>query len=426
MTQASGKLTVTEEARQSAKLPGPANVLERECHACVRYLARRIVDMTTRMHSQRRLVLPVVIIILLSSRQSSSAVLSGADVTAAAGQAVVSPLVFSAQNQAISALQFDLDWDASLDVKLVIGTALRQSTKLLYTAPRGPQTIRCLIAGMDSLAVPEGELVKAYLTVSPQASPGTARLRVINTTAAGPTGNSSSFGPTFVNVDIQKGAAASISLLPDGILNAASLLPGPVSPGEIITLLGGLPEGNVTLLFNGISMPVIYSGLNQVNAIVPFGSDPSAPGNLDVRIGGQTARLSFPVAPVSPAIFTQTGTGSGPGAILNADYSLNSAANPATRGSIVMLFGTGFGVLDPQPADGQIAGAAAPTQLPVAATVGAVPAAVTYAGAAPGLVAGAVQINVKIPLDIAHNGAAPVSLSVGPASTPAGVTVAIQ
>src|SRR5271165_4294777 len=172
--------------------------------------------MTTRMRSQRRIVL-MAVLIPLSSRLSSSAVLSGADVAAVAGQAVVSPLVFSAQNQAISALQFDLDWDASLDLKVVIGTALRPSTKLLYTAPRGPRTLRCLIAGLDSLAVPEGELLKVFLTVSPQASPGTARLRIINTAAADPTGNpTTSFGPTFVNVDIQNGVAASIALLPDG------------------------------------------------------------------------------------------------------------------------------------------------------------------------------------------------------------------
>ena len=40
MTPATGKHTLaTEEARQPAKLPVPSNVLERECHAYVRYLA---------------------------------------------------------------------------------------------------------------------------------------------------------------------------------------------------------------------------------------------------------------------------------------------------------------------------------------------------------------------------------------------------
>ena len=380
------------------------------------------------MRSQpRAILLAGILFLIVSARPGRSAVLSSSDRTAVSGQVLISPLVFSAENQQVSGLQFDLEWDQALDVKLVIGAQLRPSSKLLMTAaPQNPRAIRCVVFGMDSLPIPEGELLKAFLTVSPQASAGVARLRVTNTVATDPDGNSTPFAPATVNVDIQNGAAASIALLQEGILNAATLLPGPVSPGEIITLLGGLPAGDVSLFFNGIPAPVIYAGTNQVNAIVPFAADIGAPASLDVRIGERSARMAVPVAPVGPGIFTQTGTGSGPGAILNSDYSLNSAANPAARGSFVMLFGTGFGGLDPQPADGTSVDAAIPTKLPVTATVGGVPATVTYAGAAPGLIAGVVQINVQIPLDIPPNAAASIVLSVGAVSTPAGVTLAIQ
>ena len=90
-----------------------------------------------------------------------------------------------------------------------------------------------------------------------------------------------------------------------------------------------------------------------------------------------------------------------------------------------MLYGTGFGRMDPQPADGQIAGQTAVTKLGVTASIAGVPAEVTYAGAAPGLVTGVVQVKLRVPADAAPSLAAPVSVTIGAAVTP-GVTVSIQ
>jgi uncharacterized protein (TIGR03437 family) len=115
----------------------------------------------------------------------------------------------------------------------------------------------------------------------------------------------------------------------------------------------------------------------------------------------------------------------GQGAILNQNFTANSPANPAARGSVVVLYGTGFGLLDPQPADGAIADQTAVTRFAVTASLAGVPAEVTYAGAAPGLIAGVVQINVRIPEGIAPNLAAPITLTVGQAVTPT-VTIAIR
>jgi len=58
----------------------------------------------------------------------------------------------------------------------------------------------------------------------------------------------------------------------------------------------------------------------------------------------------------------------------------------------------------------------------------AVPAAnITYAGSAPGLVAGAMQINVRIPTNLNITAAAqvPVEVSVDGAPSQPGVTVAV-
>ena len=111
----------------------------------------------------------------------------------------------------------------------------------------------------------------------------------------------------------------------------------------------------------------------------------------------------------SPGIFTANSSGKGPGAILNQDYSLNDASNPAPAGSTVLLYATGEGVLNPPAATGSVTSKTPPYPVPVASPVTvtfevttngntiSVPANVTYAGEAPGFVFGAMQVNVVIP-----------------------------
>jgi uncharacterized protein (TIGR03437 family) len=51
---------------------------------------------------------------------------------------------------------------------------------------------------------------------------------------------------------------------------------------------------------------------------------------------------------------------------------------------------------------------------------------VLYAGAAPGAVAGVLQVNCTVPLDSPSGYTVPITLSVGITSSPAGVTIAIN
>ena len=211
-----------------------------------------------------------------------------------------------------------------------------------------------------------------------------------------------------------------------GIVNAASLTGAAVSPGEFVSALGSFSAAAPVVLFNGARAAVTYVGPKQVNAVVPFGIDLSKPAQVEIRQGSSDMKLSVPVAAASPALFTTNATGSGHGAILNQDYSVNSASTPAPRGSVIMLYGTGFGALREQPPDGKTIEGPAATAVPVSATIGGMHAAVEYAGAAPGFIAGLMQINVRVPEGLDPNPAALVSLTIGSATTQAGVTVAIQ
>lgn len=210
------------------------------------------------------------------------------------------------------------------------------------------------------------------------------------------------------------------------VLNAASQASGPISPGEVVTLQGSFSGASPVILFNGVAATVTYASANQVNLIVPFELNLGNPAEVQIEQEPTSTIISAEVASASPAIFSQSGSGTGPGAILNQDYSVNSSSQAADPGSVVMVYGTGFGMLEPLPADGQIAETLATTTTPVTATIDGVPADVLYAGVAPGLITGVAQINIRIPDGATASPAAPILLSIGPFTTPPGVTVAIR
>jgi uncharacterized protein (TIGR03437 family) len=365
----------------------------------------------------------------ISAGMGICATLSMPSRVAGAGDSLVAPITFSSQGQPVSSVQFDLEWGTAIDIQTTTSAQIGSSSKVLYASAPATHVLRFVIAGMNQAPIPDGELIRAFISLSPNAAPGVVQINLTHLTAASPDGQAVPIQAASAAVQIVPGTITG-SLQAQGVLNAASLLPGPVGPGEIVTLLGSLSLDSNSpsiLLFNGVPAPVIYSGGNQVNAIVPFGVDLTAPVTVEVRSQArQIALVSVPSAITAPAIFTQTATGTGPGAILNQDLTVNSFANPAPRNSIIMVYGTGFGALNPPAIDGQIATAADDTMLPVTATIGGIPADVTYAGAAPGLIAGAVQINVRIPDAATADLSASISLSVGSTTTPAGVTVSIQ
>jgi uncharacterized protein (TIGR03437 family) len=61
--------------------------------------------------------------------------------------------------------------------------------------------------------------------------------------------------------------------------------------------------------------------------------------------------------------------------------------------------------------------------LAVTVTIGGIPAVVAYAGSAPGLISGVMQVNVTIPLT-APTGTQPVVVTVGTANTQSGASAA--
>ncbi len=229
------------------------------------------------------------------------------------------------------------------------------------------------------------------------------------------------------------------------VVNAASFQPGPVAPGEVITIYGtdigpkdlagvaltsaGFVDsltGDTMVLFDGVPAPLIYASAGQTSVIVPYGVKGPSTQMVVAYQGRQSDAVTLPVAAAAPGLFAANSAGSGPGAILNEDATLNSKENPAAKGSIVVLYGTGEGATNPAGVDGRVATSVYPKPVaPVKVTINGVEAEILYAGAAPSLVAGVLQLNVRIPTTV-PSGDVPVVLMVGDASSQANLTVAVQ
>jgi uncharacterized protein (TIGR03437 family) len=232
----------------------------------------------------------------------------------------------------------------------------------------------------------------------------------------------------------------------NAVVNAASYIQG-VAPGEMVTIFGtglgsstpqylaldadGLVSKTLSglrVLFDGIPAPLISSAGTQCTAMVPYFVANLTTANVQVEYqANRSASFAVPVVASAPGLFTANQQGSGQASILNQDGSINGPSAPASRGSVVTLFLTGDGQTNPPGFDGKVGASILPKPvLPVSVTIGGVDATVQYAGAAPGLVAGVMQINVTVPASISASLSTPVIVKVGGASTSAGVTLATQ
>jgi uncharacterized protein (TIGR03437 family) len=235
-------------------------------------------------------------------------------------------------------------------------------------------------------------------------------------------------------------------VLLSSVANAANYATDAVSPGEIVTLFGSNlgPGSIVTLqlsnnvvtnnlagtqvLFDDTPAPMIYTLAGQVSAVVPYAVAGKSTTKVQVTYNGAPSNtMTIPVQSATPGIFSLDASGSGPGAILNQDTSINSSGNPAARGSVISIFLTGGGVTTPASADGSVTGAPPPllVQSPTV-TIGGVNAQLKFAGGAPASVAGLTQINVAIPAEAPSGLALPVVVKIAGFSSTGAATIAVK
>lgn len=184
--------------------------------------------------------------------------------------------------------------------------------------------------------------------------PGNLNYTVAANTGAARAGNIHIGALTFP-VTQQAAAAPTPQII--AIDNSASFAPvsgasGVVAPGEIVSIFGtnlgpstgvGLQLtssgsvatalGGTQVLFDGRPAALTYVSAVQVNAVVPFEVSGNPTTTMTVNYQeGTSAPSILNVQAASPGIYTLDGSGSGAGAVLNQDYSINSVARPAARG----------------------------------------------------------------------------------------------
>jgi uncharacterized protein (TIGR03437 family) len=237
----------------------------------------------------------------------------------------------------------------------------------------------------------------------------------LSSSAFGPDGNLYFADGNVIRRVTGSGPSSPPVISQGGIVNAVSYAGGSVAPGELISIFGfnfgvsalevnaavnnAVPFtiGRTKVLFNGTPGAITAITPTQINVFVPF--EVTGPVTIQVQVDNiLSAAVSVPVAATAPGLSSP---------ILNQDGTLNSAVNPAARGSVVSFFGTGLGAMSPQLNDGYLA-VSTPYSSPVTPptmTIAGQLATIQYAGDAPTLPTGVFQINATIPAGISAGAA---------------------
>jgi uncharacterized protein (TIGR03437 family) len=260
-------------------------------------------------------------------------------------------------------------------------------------------------------------------------------------------GSGQATGSTTINVSLT--VTAPLPTI-SKVTNAASYASGSIAAGEIITVFGTnigpttlvtfsldssgkVPTtlGGVQVLVGGYPAPLLYVRNDQIAAITPYEiAAPFLAGpNVVVKYLGQSSNgVPLNQVAAAPGLFTSNQSGTGPGAILNGNSSVNSSSNPAAKNETIQIFLTGEGQTSPAGVTGSVTPVTVNTPKPllsVAVLIDGQPANVTFFGEAPGLVAGVLQVNAQIPPN-SRSGDVSVQVNIGGNTSQSGVTVAVR
>ena len=183
-------------------------------------------------------------------------------------------------------------------------------------------------------------------------------------------------------------------------------------------LTGQLPTSGpgVSVAWNDIPAPLYFARSDQLNVGVPYELEGASEARLTVTVNSLASNpVAIPLAATHPGLFP---------AVWNEDGTLNSPDNPASVGSIVVLYATGQGATIPASRTGAYPDLTTGIYpAPLAATtlrIGGLVAELLFAGQAPGT-AGVMQVNARVPFGIVPGSTVPVVLQIGLAESQTGV-----
>lgn len=202
-----------------------------------------------------------------------------------------------------------------------------------------------------------------------------------------------------------------------GVANAATGNPrNIVAGGEVVSIYGMGLGSNGQVTFDGIGAPLLYASPTQINAVVPLAVRGREQARMRVTGGGVSLEMPVYVAAYVPEIFRLA---DGNAAAINEDGTLNTARNPAKKGSVVAMWVTG--VWGSAPGEDGVEAGAVDHQCcgVIVGEFTRARAEVLYGGTAPGLVTGVSQVNFRIPPEHPDGPRTMITLTAGgESSTP--------
>jgi uncharacterized protein (TIGR03437 family) len=195
------------------------------------------------------------------------------------------------------------------------------------------------------------------------------------------------------------------------VVSAAGFQPGPVAPGSIVSLFGSNLAPRATLAFdarwpnvlegsivfvNGVAAPLAYVSPAQINAQIPYETI-AGQATVNVVTGDRVLPpIELTVQPIAPRLFVDAQNHL---MAQDQDGSANGANHPAAPGTLLTVYLTGQGALNPPIANGAAAPAASATvgpAAPVTAAIGVQNAEVVSVRMAPGMV-GVLEVTIHVP-----------------------------
>ena len=195
------------------------------------------------------------------------------------------------------------------------------------------------------------------------------------------------------------------------ILNAASLMPGPLAPGMLVSIeypaANAAPPATPHVLLDGIELPVLEANGDAIQTQLPYLLNASA-SSLMVRAEHADGTSSYSAAvgvlfvPAAPGIYAFSGKEPRSGLLLHQGQPLTSDS-PAKVGETLTVWATGLGVIDPGSENREV-------EIPVRAYVNGQPALVVSAEL-PQSATGVYEVQVQQPQGITPGQLATLVLS---------------
>ena len=204
------------------------------------WLTRGLLWYVSRLGINSRHSFPfLTVYLLLSPWGARGAQLAANALTLPPGSSGIVELSYSSMGDQVTGLQFDVQFDSSaLSVLMIPGPVLRSATKNLYGADLASGWHRTLVAGLNQNSMTDGAIVTLFVNVLPGATVGTYGLGITNSLGADSSGNAVTVTGALASITISGQLGEVAAIQSGGILNSASLQPGAVSPGEVVTLIG--------------------------------------------------------------------------------------------------------------------------------------------------------------------------------------------